>query len=182
MAGHVCPPWLSFTLTNVFRRMFHDPEKILARFIKPGDTALDVGCGPGFFTIPMARMVGEKGLVIAADISAGMLERVKRQAERASLSGRILLQLSDKNRLGVSQKVDFALAFWVAHEAGNLERFFADINAALQPDGVFLLVEPKMHVSDMSYDRIVEAAEKAGFRPFAEVPVRMSRATAFRGS
>jgi len=162
--------------------MSHNPKKILARYIKPGDTVLDVGCGPGFFTIPMARMVGEKGLVIAADISAGMLERVKRRAERAGVSGRILLQLSEKNRLGVSQKADFALAFWTAHEAGDLGRFFADINAALQPDGVFLLVEPKMHVSDMSYDEIVAGAEKAGLRPFGEVAVRLSRATAFRGS
>jgi ubiquinone/menaquinone biosynthesis C-methylase UbiE len=182
MAGHVCPPWLSFTLTNVFRGMFHDPEKILARFIKPGDTVLDVGCGPGFFTIPMAGMVGEKGLVIAADISAGMLRRVKRRAKRARVSGRILLQLSEKDRLGISQKVDFALAFWTAHEVGDLERFFADMKVALQPDGVFLLVEPKMHVSDMSYDEIVAAAERAGLRPFEEVPVRLSHATAFRGS
>ena len=180
MAGHVCPPWLAFLLTSVFRRMFHNPERILARFIKPGDTVLDVGCGPGFFTIPMARMVGEKGLVIAADVSPGMLERVKRRAERAGVSGRILLQLSDQNKLGVSQKVDFALAFWAAHEAGDLGRFFADIKAALRPDGIFLLVEPKMHVSDRSYEEIVAAAEKAGLRPFEEVPVRLSRATAFR--
>jgi len=182
MAGHVCPSWFSFTLTSVFRKMFHNPEKILAQFIKPGDTVLDVGCGPGFFTIPMARMVGEKGRVIAADISSGMLERVKRRAERAGVSGRILLHLSDQNKLGVSQKVDFALAFWVAHETGDLERFFGDINAALQTDGVFLLVEPKMHVSDVSYDEIVAAAEKAGLKPFEEVPVRLSRATAFRAS
>lgn len=182
MAGHVCPPWLSFTLTNVFRRMFHNPETILARFIKPGDTVLDVGCGPGFFTIPMARMVGEKGLVIAADISAGMLEIVKRRARRAGLSGRILLQMSEKNRLGVSQKVDFVLAFWSAHEVGDLGRLFAEIKAALEPDAVFLLVEPRMHVSDLSYDEIVVAAEKAGLRPFEEMQVRLSRATAFRGS
>jgi ubiquinone/menaquinone biosynthesis C-methylase UbiE len=182
MAGHVCPPWLSFTLTNFFRRMFHDPKKILARFIKSGDTVVDVGCGPGFFTIPMARMVGEKGLVIAADINRGMLKRVKRRAERAGVSGRLLAQLSEKNRLGIGPKVNFALAFWMAHEVRDLGRFFAEIQATLQPDGVFLLVEPKMHVSDMSYDEIVAAAEKAGLKPFGEVPVRLSRATAFRGS
>lgn len=182
MAGHVCPPWLSFTLTNVFRRMFHDPKNILGRFIKAGDTVLDVGCGPGFFTIPMARMVGERGLVIAADISAGMLQKVKLRAERAGVSGRILLHLSERNRLGVSQKTDFALAFWTAHEAGDLGRFFADIKAALQPDSVFLLVEPKMHVSDMSYDEIVAAAERAGLKSFGKVPIRLSRAAVFRGS
>lgn len=182
MAGHVCPPWLSFTLTNFFRRMFHDPNEILARFIKPGDTVLDVGCGPGFFTIPMARIVGEKGLVIAADISPGMLQIVKRRAERAGVSGRVRLQLSEKNKLGVSQKVDFALAFWMAHEVGDLVRFFAEIKDALQPDGLFLLVEPKIHVSDISYDEIVASAEKAGLRSIGEVPVRLSRAAAFRAS
>jgi len=34
MGEHVCPPWLSFLLTNVFRRMAHDPGRILARFLE----------------------------------------------------------------------------------------------------------------------------------------------------
>jgi ubiquinone/menaquinone biosynthesis C-methylase UbiE len=68
MTEPLCPAWLSFTLTNVLRRLAHDPVAILGPFLKEGDTAVDVGSGPGFFSVPMARMVGERGLVVAVDI------------------------------------------------------------------------------------------------------------------
>jgi len=100
VAEHVCPPWLSFLLTNVFRRWAHDPDRILGRFLRQGDMALDIGCGPGFFTIPMARRVGERGLVVAADIHSGMLEKTRKRAERVGVAGRIRLQLSRKDSLG----------------------------------------------------------------------------------
>jgi len=177
---NICPPWLSFTLTNVFRRMFHNPRKILDRFVKSGDTALDIGCGPGFFTIPMAEMVGEKGLVIAADINQGMLDRVKRRAEAAGVSARIRLQLCESNRLGIGQQADFALAFWMAHEVRDLDRFFAEIRTLLKPGGAFLLVEPKIHVTARGYGEIVALAESSGLKPYEDVPIPLSRAEIFR--
>ena len=179
---HVCPPWLSFMLTNVFRRMFHNPRKILDRFVKSGDIALDVGCGPGYFTIPMAEMVGERGLVIAADINQGMLDRVKRRAEKAGVLTRIRLQLSEKNQLRIGQRVDFALAFWMAHEVRDLERFFAEIQGSLKSGAVFLLIEPKIHVTEKSFGEIVATAERAGLKQGGEESIRLSRAVIFRNS
>lgn len=57
---HVCPWWLCFTFDNVFRKLFHDPEKILSPYVNEGDTALDIGPGMGYFSIPLARLVGSK--------------------------------------------------------------------------------------------------------------------------
>jgi ubiquinone/menaquinone biosynthesis C-methylase UbiE len=179
MAERTCPPWLSFTLTNALRRMFHNPLTILSGFIKPGATVLDVGCGPGFFTIPMAKMVGQQGLVIATDISQKMLAKVKRRAKKAGLSVRIHLHLSERNRLGIGQKVDFALAFWMAHEVWSLERFFAEIQASLKPNGVFLLVEPRIHVPEERFNEIVAAAKNVGLKPYGEESIRLSRAVVF---
>ena len=176
MTEPLCPVWLSFTLTNIFRRMAQDPVRILRPFLREGDTALDIGCGPGFFTVPMARMVGDQGLVVAVDIQQDMLDRTRRRAVRAGVADRIRLHLAAENGLGLDLKADFALVFWMAHEVDRLERFFGEILAALKPDGRLLLVEPRVHVPEPRYAEIVAAAVSAGFTPHETDPVRLSRA------
>ena len=73
----VCPVALSGSLDNGIRRYLQNPQKILRPYINEGMTVLDVGCGPGFFSIEMARMVGKSGRVIAADMQEGMLQIIK---------------------------------------------------------------------------------------------------------
>ncbi len=180
MAEPLCPAWLSFTLTNVFRRMAHDPVRILRPFLREGDTALDVGCGPGFFTVPMARKVGERGLVVAVDIQATMLEKTRRRAERDGVAGRVRLVLATAKTLGLDVKADFALVFWMAHEVDDLDRFFAEILAALKPDGLLLLVEPLAHVPRLRFEEIVAAAVSVGFASGETGAVRLSRAVVLR--
>ena len=48
---HVCPWWLAYTFDNPLRRLVHNPEKMLQKFIKEGDTVVDIGCGMGYFSI-----------------------------------------------------------------------------------------------------------------------------------
>lgn len=180
MSEPLCPPWLSFTLTNVFRRMAHDPVRILSPFIKPGDVALDIGCGPGFFTVPMARMVGERGQVIAVDIQPKMLERAKQRAARAGFADRVRTHLATSAGWGSLATADFALAFWMAHEVEGLAPFFAETLACLRPGGALLLVEPKVHVSERRFEEILSAAEGAGFRRQPAGSIRLSRAVILR--
>lgn len=178
MAEHVCPPWLSFTLTNVLRRLAQDPDRILGPFVRPGDIVLDVGCGPGFFAVPLARMVGEGGCVVAVDIHPGMLERTRRRAVRAGVGNRVRLHLASRTRLGLDpgEGADLALAFWMAHEVPVPERLFAEIGAALRPDGRLLLVEPKLHVPGPTFAALIGLAEGAGFVRQGEPRIRHSRA------
>lgn len=180
MTEPLCPAWLSFTLTNALRRLAHDPVAILGPFLKEGDTALDVGSGPGFFTVPMARMVGERGLVVAVDIQSKMLEKTRRRAEKAGVAGRIRLHLATGNSLGLDLKADFALVFWMAHEVDDLGRFFVEIRAALKPGGSVLLVEPRGHVTERRFAEIVAAALSAGLERQGTEAVRLSRAVVLR--
>ena len=81
---HVCPWWsVPFTIDPPFRRLVHDPQKIVGPYVKPGMTVMDVGCGVGWFSIPMARMVGDQGKVIAVDLQPQMLDMLRRRAEKA---------------------------------------------------------------------------------------------------
>lgn len=178
MAEHVCPPWLSFTLTNVFRRLAQDPNRILGPFVRPGDIVLDVGCGPGFFAVPLARMVGESGRVVAVDIHPGMLDRTMRRAVRAGAGDRVRLHLASRTSLGLDpgERADLALAFWMAHEVPDPERLFVEIGAALKSSGRLLLVEPKLHVPGPSFAALIGLAEGAGFVRLGEPRIRLSRA------
>ena len=180
MAEPLCPAWLSFTLTNILRRMAHDPARILGPFVRAGDTGLDIGSGPGFFTVPMARLVGEQGLVVAVDIQSKMLEKTRRRAEKAGVASRVRLHLARKNSLGLTLEADFALAFWMAHEVDDLDRLFAEILGALKPGGLLLLVEPRAHVPGRRFEEIVAAAVSAGFEPRETGAIRLSRAVLLR--
>ena len=64
------------------------PRKIVGPYIQEGNTVIDMGCGPGYFTIDMAKMVGPKGRVIAVDIQAKMLARVRKKGPK-TFSGRM---------------------------------------------------------------------------------------------
>ena len=174
-----CPWWLCFTFDNPARRLLQNPEQILGRLLQPGQTVADIGCGMGYFTVPMARLVGEGGRVIAVDLQPEMLDALKRRAARQNLQGRIHCHLSQPDRIGLAEPVDFALAFWVLHEVKAPAAFLAEIKRMLKPDGRFLLVEPKIHVSRANFQKTVEIAQSVGLEPIAKPEVSVSRAVLF---
>jgi ubiquinone/menaquinone biosynthesis C-methylase UbiE len=123
---HVCPWWLAQALDNPIRRLIHSPDKILGGYIDPGQTILDQGCGSGTFTIAMARMVGEAGRVIAVDVQEEMLQIVREKAMKEGLACRIITHKSDPGGIGISDKVDFALAFYMIHEVPDVDAFLME--------------------------------------------------------
>ena len=89
ITGDVCRPSHSILLDNFFRRMFQKPRKIVGEYIQNGDTVIDLGCGPGFFSIDMAEMAGSRGKLYAVDLQNEMLDKVKKKAEAKGLTHRI---------------------------------------------------------------------------------------------
>ncbi|MBA4397783.1 MAG: hypothetical protein C0394_10460 [Syntrophus sp. (in: bacteria)] len=176
---HVCPRWLCFTFDNYFRGLIHKPGRIVKAYIKEGDKVLDVGPGIGFFTIPMAQMVGERGQVVAADIQEEMLAAIRKRAIRAGFDERIMLQRVSPDLSEIDGGLDFILAFWMAHEAPDQLKFFARLHAVLNDDGQFLMVEPKLHVGEKRFSASVRSAEAAGFRLVAQPDIALSMSALF---
>ena len=87
----VCHAHWAWTIDNRVRKWFQDPRVILSPYIKEGLTVLDFGCGSGYFSIEMARLVGDSGLVIAADIQDEMLHKLGSKIKGTIFEGRILL-------------------------------------------------------------------------------------------
>ncbi len=174
--GRLCSAEHAGFLATPLRRLVHDPRRVLAGLAGPGDTVIDVGCGPGYFTLPLAEMVGPAGRVIAVDLQPAMLERVRRRAVRAGLVDRIELCPCSAGGLGELPIADAVLAFAVVHELPDVARFCSEVAAALRPGGRLLLVEPRGHVSVVAFQATVDLAAAAGLRRVATPRVRLSRA------
>jgi ubiquinone/menaquinone biosynthesis C-methylase UbiE len=162
-----------------FRRLHQRPRRFLGELVKAGMTAADIGCGLGFYTIEMARMVGEKGRVIAVDFQPAMLRITARKARKARVSGRVRIIQCTQDDLMLAEQVDFALSMWVAHEVTDRDRFFRQIRRMLKTDSRFLLVEPRFHVNKKLYEAICGDAEKTGLKKVCEPSVGASRAALF---
>jgi len=172
----VCPWWMIRTFDNPIRNIFQKPEKILGGLIANGMTILDIGCGIGYFSIPMARMAGSSGKVIAVDLQERMLNGVRRRAEKAGLLDRIVLRQCSEDSLQLEGiTADFALTFYMVHEVPDKDRFFREIANALNDGGKLLVVEPLVHVSPVDFEKSVEVAAKYGFAILSRPAVRWSR-------
>jgi ubiquinone/menaquinone biosynthesis C-methylase UbiE len=160
--NRVCPVEKADSLDTRWRRFFQNPRKILDPFIKEGMTVMDFGCGPGYFTIDMATMVGNAGHVIAADLQEGMLDKLRNKIQGKEIEKRITLQKCEENKIGLKEKVDFVLAFYVVHEIPDQETFFRELGSILQPGAEVLIVEPPFHVSRSGFSEMIGKAEKSG--------------------
>jgi len=127
--------------------------------------ALDVGCGPGFFSIAMAQLVGPEGQIIAADLQEGMLQKLAGKIKGTALESRVTCVQCARDTINVSERVDFILAFYMVHEVPDKASFFGQLKAVLNTHGQCLLVEPKFfHVSRGEFESTTRIAECAGFR------------------
>jgi ubiquinone/menaquinone biosynthesis C-methylase UbiE len=161
----VCPAELAGSLDNRLRRWIHNPEKILKNFIFPGMTVLDVGCGPGLFTIEMAKLVGIKGKVIAADLQKEMLDIVRNKVASTELQERVQFVECTATSLNVTTKFDFALAFYMVHEVPDKKKFFSELKVLLNVQGKILIVEPKIvHVSKKAFELTQQIALETGLK------------------
>lgn len=172
----VCPWWLCPAFDNPVRRLLQNPQAILGGLVAEGETALDLGCGMGYFTIPLAQMVGARGGVIAVDLQPQMLERVRQRARRAGVEARLRLHQGSPESIGLSDTVDFALAFWMLHEVRDPLAFLREVRGLMLPGGRMLLAEPVVHVSEAAFRKTIDTAQSSGFSARQARQVRWSHA------
>ncbi|MDD4052502.1 MAG: class I SAM-dependent methyltransferase, partial [candidate division Zixibacteria bacterium] len=139
---------------------------------------LDIGPEMGFFTLPMAAMVGQTGRIIAVDLQEKMLGSLRRRATRPGLADRIETRLCSDISLNIddlSERVDFALTFAVLHELPDVPRALQSISRTLRPGGTLLIAEPSGHVSEVAFGRTTTAAEACGLSLIDQPSIRRSR-------
>jgi ubiquinone/menaquinone biosynthesis C-methylase UbiE len=180
MSGnHVCPWWLAYTFDNPLRRLIQNPGKMFGEYVAEGMIVLDVGCGMGYFSLGLARIVGDTGKVIGVDLQQKMLDVMQKRAFKAGLAHRIMPHLCEADNLNLNIPVDFALAFWMVHETPDPENFFRQIVSILKPEGKLLYTEPSFHVPAKLFEEICGIAQKTGLKKINDLNIAFSRAVLF---
>lgn len=143
-----------------------------ALHVKPGQTVCDMGCGNGFYTLKLAKLVGEKGQVLAVDIQPEMLSLLNERAKEEKLANikPILGTPVDPNL--PERKIDLILCVDVYHEFSNPEEMLAVMRKSLKPEGRIALVEfraedPKVPIKPlhkMTKEQILKEWPANGFR------------------
>jgi 2-polyprenyl-3-methyl-5-hydroxy-6-metoxy-1,4-benzoquinol methylase len=164
---HRCPLWLQSVLASPLRRLAESPESLLGPYVAPGMTVVEPGCGFGFFSLPLARMVGPSGKVLCVDVEPAAVARLERRAAGAGLGGRIEARACSVTDLGLGDRAghaDLVTVLHMLHEVEDLAGFMRQAMAALHPGGRMLVLEPGGHVRPEQFAAECAACRDAGFR------------------
>jgi demethylmenaquinone methyltransferase/2-methoxy-6-polyprenyl-1,4-benzoquinol methylase len=122
---------------NPLLPLFKDPyEQLREAGLKPGQKVLEVGCGPGFFTIPAAEVVGEEGLVYAVDVNPLAVKRVRRKIEREEIKNVEPLERSGSDTGLPDGSIDLAFIFGTLHFYGGVEGVISEMGRVLKVGGI----------------------------------------------
>ena len=162
------PNKLYFKMTSFVHEtlygLFRDPDKALkAAELEPGQKVLEVGCGPGFFTVPAARIVGEEGSVLAFDINPAAVEHVRRKIEEAGVTNaRVIVADAAKTDLPAGS-FDLAFVFGLARPIGDMAAIWAELYRLLKPQGT-LSIEGRLRPPERLFRFVKRQGRIAQFR------------------
>ncbi len=149
-----------FALDNPLRKLLDDQQKY-CKYVKPGQVVADLGCGPGFFTIPLADAIRPGGHVYAVDSDSRPIQVVERKARRKKLDN-IEAHHTSAAELSfiLDASVDFVLADGLLCTMASNEhrQALSEILRILKPDGTAFLVTGRSsmsHVDDQEWEEIL---------------------------
>lgn len=150
-------------LTDPERVQWQDPVAILRTFgLQSGMSMADVGCGPGFFSLPAANLVGNAGRVYAIDMEEAMLWALQERLLQKGVR-RVLPVLSRESLIPLpSDSVDLALLVNVLHELDG-GATLREVRRLIRGDGRFGVVdwkkEPMEHGPPLEHRVSADEAE-----------------------
>ena len=150
---------ITFMHDNPLLPIFRNPYKLLktAR-LKPSQKVLEIGCGPGFFTIPAAKIVGDEGVIYAIDVHPLAIKRVQKKIHREGIKN-VTPILANASDTGLPDRsVDLAFLFGLRYIAGGLGNVISEIHRILKPGGILSFEKTRG-----SEKKLIEEVKKGGF-------------------
>lgn len=158
-----CPVALSRLVDNPVRRRYMRP--VFDRIgIQPGERVLEVGPGPGAFTVEAAQRAGPEGLLVAVDIQPDMIARVNERVRQAGLTN-VGTHVASAHALPLDDKcIDRAFLITVLPEIPDRNRALAELYRVLRPAGVLSVTEEFYDPDYLFSSETIPLVEPAGFR------------------
>lgn len=174
-SSHLHPIERAGALDSRIRRLIQNPNKILKKYIQPGMTVLDLGCGPGYFTIEMAKLLQGKGKIFATDVQPQMLDILKEKINKNGLQQLIHPVNNNEQSIGINEEVDFILAFYSFHEMKYLDSIITQLKDIIHADTKILIAEQKGHVSKYVFNTFIRKMQNNNFEIVEKPAIFLSR-------
>jgi len=150
---------ISLMHDNPLLPAFRKPYRLLeAAGLRKEQVVMEVGCGPGFFTIPASKIVGKDGLIYALDVNPWAIKAVDSKIRKYGIENvKPLLANAACSGLPASS-IDISFIFGLRHVAGGLSGLLSETHRILKAGGIV-----SFEKTSGSDDILVEEVERAGF-------------------
>ncbi len=158
-----CPASIGWIVDNPIRKRYMRPvlERVGQR---AGEHVLELGPGPGAFTLEAARRLGPEGRLVTVDIQPEMIARVERRVREAGMSN-VETHVASAYALPLPDaSVDRAFVITVMAEIPDKPRALAELRRVLRPGGILSVTEEFLDPDYPFAFETIRRAEKAGFR------------------
>ena len=151
------------------RETWQPPDKIMdAIGVRPGMRVGEAGAGRGYFTFPLARRVGVKGVVLANDIPASSLDVIRQRAVREDLRNVKVAVGEVEDPLFPEKNLDMIVMVYVLHELERPVPFVKSLHYYLKPEGSLVIIEKNKTVEltqshFMTHSRVLTTMSETGY-------------------
>ncbi len=154
-------------------REWQDIDKIMYNMrIRSGDVVADIGAGSGYFTIPLARKVGNEGLVFAEDIQKGMIDYISQKVSKLKMKNIRTILGKVEDPMVPNNSLNFAFIANTYHELEKPLLLLKNVRKDLRPHGKLVIIDwdPKKDAPfgppkeiKIPEETVIKEAEKTGF-------------------
>jgi precorrin-6B methylase 2 len=140
--------------------------------IKPGDVVVDLGAGSGYYSMRLAKLVGDKGKVLAVDIQPEMLAIIKARMKKEGVSNIELIKATETDPKVPKGGVDLVLMVDVYHELSHPYEVMEKLVASLKPGGRIVFVEYRLEDDNVPIKVVHKMSERQVKKEMEPFPVR----------
>ncbi len=140
--------------------------------LKEGDVIADIGAGSGYFTFPMAKLVGNKGKVYAVDIQQEMLNIIKTRMKQGKVTNVVPVKGTLTDPKLRENSIDLILMVDVYHEFSHPYEMTAAMVKALKPGGRLVFVEYRLEDPKVPIKTLHRMSQKQVLKEMAPHPLR----------
>ena len=150
---------IDFIHDSKLMAIIRNPDKLLKMAgLKPGLNVLEIGCGPGAFTIPAAGIIGKDGFIYAVDIHPLAIKRVKEKIAESGMEN-IKPVLADASKTGLlDEEIDLVFVFGMPSVAGGLQNVLSEVYRVLKQGGIL-----SFEKSRRAENKLIAEIENQGF-------------------